>query len=664
MDMETNFPSLDDMNNRFESLIARVKSMGKASSAIPANDDAILPSLQSDLLALKSIHRKLYAALTSAEHVHQERRHQQERFQQARAALQYERKALLRDIAACRAYQTPYLNQLARDELNSTNEQQQQQTLELTDSVALTVFFQADLHDPSQRQHVLTRLHQEINARGELERDLIAKKKELKVIKAKYLQKKKFLDSLPDQLAAVERASLPLQKFCATQMFETVALLGSERRNRLDRAQALPPPLYTLFYQLQSYVDKPIMNTKESATNSNNLLTISVTGEQDPSAVAGGDASYTTTVGAMESPTVSPQYISLQLPVPDVSSATSTATVRSKRVTLHFAYHPAKQVVTAVATGCATTLNQDVLLADLFSHDDFPLPILPSGAGATTNSGAWTSGRPYHWCNYLAGLHNVESSPAVEPAGAVKARTLTAKSDFPTESNTASRHVSTRVILRQLRRRIRANATLKHILQSLQRNQIPTLPKTPESTLNAIASSLAGSTGRTCKLVAFEPVKPATTSTEDLSSSVLERNFVAKIRQGVRTLMGHVTVHMARYPAVPPAWKLQEQDDKQSAQHDGGDLYNEDLAKHEHRVNWELLNQMMNAFLQPDVPSAPTAEKNGGEDPVGHPKEEEEMYEWILVMQLRFLMMAWAGQVESEATVRQNHKRAHDAMEE
>ena len=217
---------------------------------------------------------------------------------------------------------------------------------------------------------------------------------------------------------------MPLQKFMKQQ---STALLTSDRASRLEAAKTLPTPLYTVFYQLQQYID----------------LQTNVADEERMSVSVLNDAS---------------KQVLLQLPVPDVVAKTKSS---HKRVTIHFqcAQHTGVPFVTAIASGCGTSLNQDVLLDELFPHD---VPI------SSTNDTTTIVGRPYHWCNTLAGLPHVPPDP----------QTCTA---------------NTRVIVRELKKRIRANATLKHILHGLQRNHVPAVPHQEKDIATASSNSTLAS---------------------------------------------------------------------------------------------------------------------------------------------------------------------------
>jgi ABC-type transporter Mla subunit MlaD len=132
----------------------------------------------------------------------------------------------------------------------------------------------ANVLDPSQKQQIIALLHQELNRRGLLQRDVKLKQQELNKITAELKNKRQILDSLPDQLAVLERASKPMQKFFShaasnNTTEDSLRMIGTERSTRLEHARSLPTPLYTLFQQLQQYVDQttsPSLSSSLSAS--------------------------------------------------------------------------------------------------------------------------------------------------------------------------------------------------------------------------------------------------------------------------------------------------------------------------------------------------------------------------------------------------------------
>lgn len=250
------------------------------------------------------------------------------------------------------------------------------------------------------------------------------------------------------------------------------------------------------------------------------------------------------------------QEVLLQLPLGETTSSTSA---RPKRVVVHFQLAEEGNLVTASLSGGSTSLFQEVALEDLF-----PGEVLSKGAEGSS------SGRAYGWCNYLAGLHHVQKEV--------------------TQS-------SVRAVVRMLSRRIRANATLKTILHSLMRHQIPALPA--ETGVEGM------SVEHTCKLL---QLVSKLEKDERFNTDLL---YKVVLRKGSEQLEMQVAVHKSRYPEVPPVWTLNVAPDGQTP------LYDERLADLERKVNTELLERMETA--------------------------SEATHEWILIHQLHTIMQAWDG---------------------
>jgi hypothetical protein len=588
-------PSLPDLQLLMKRMLNQVQEQpSESSSSSPSTPSMQVQAIQNDLLTLKDWQRSLLEQTDKTETALSTETVRSEKRERALAALHYERAHLQGLIEKCQTYATPNLLQLATDELqlplsrdtagttgtstSTTNTTQMANDMTAAQKQdAYKQFLGVDVNDPTKKQAIIARLHQELNRRGTLARDVKLKRQELNKIKAELANKRQLLDTLPDQLSVMERASKPLQKFFGLQQnsngdgngssSSVSHMIGTERRARLDLARSLPAPLYTLFQQLQQYVDQSSHLTSHAGA-----VTVSIVGDKE---------------------TPAEQQVLLQLPVLDVSSTSSlsssptsastsqssTSAVRHKRVTIHFhCYTQPTLHITAVASGCGSTLNQDVLLDELFPHDS---PQQVSGGGADA-----VQGRAYHWCNYMAGLHLVD------------------RDCLPS---------STRVIVRELQRRIRANAALKYVLQSLQRKTLPTPP--------GVDKTVTG-----VKLVSFCLSKNKDNSCES------QQTYICSLRKGPANLKVTVQIHSSRYPAVPPVWSLNTNSDDDGSNGTDGDsssgnnpslLYDDRLVLLERQVNVEALDKSV--IL-----------------------DQEESYDWILVHQLRQVMQEWEGWLDAD----------------
>jgi hypothetical protein len=549
--------NLENIDGLYSMMIDKLKTMDSGS----AKEDGT--NLMLSLMKLKAWQNELLEKLDVSQTELTQAITRKERQERALAALVYEKDQLDRELVQCREFELNYLKQLAGDEVGPDHDGS---TDEFDQEALFMKYLKADVHDPKDKQKIIATLHQEITARGSLERDLKMNESQLERIKKDLAINASFLKSLPDNLSVIERATMPLQKFMAHKTpqgtLPVARMIGTDRKHRLDLARSLCGPLYTLFAQLQHYLDRPFK--AESADNSGpsraGAMSLSISPD---------DSTHSAVI--------------LHIPIPNILNS-STAPGQTKKVSIHFRYYEQHNVITAFASGAKTTLNQEILLDELFPND-YP------------NAIAETDGRPYHWCNYLGGLH------------------VTYKEQ---ES------VSLGVVLRALERRIRANETLKHILHQLERCYVPQTSgkETP------------------CRLIKFE----ATAEGEDNKRS-LEKTYTVLFVPSKSDAQFSVSVciHMARYPAVPPRWLLSSSHSASSDDCNALDspLYDSHLASLECYVNADGLDELLQDNLSP----------------IGN---DEAKYEWILLYQLRCICERIAANCNvSQAGTRQFKGRDH-----
>jgi hypothetical protein len=265
---------------------------------------------------------------------------------------------------------------------------------------------------------------------------------------------------------------------------------------------------------------------------------------------------------------------------------------------MHFVYHSKPvPVVTTHVTGAAAVLNQETLLDELFPGD-VELDFAPSG----------TTGRTYQWSNHLAGLYQIPSVSSQQETAAPKRAS-------------SNLHTSTRVVVQELQRRIRANATLKHILYSLQRLRVPAPPSflLADEQLDSHDSNWKPS----CKLVSF-----AVQSEIDVEMTAAKSFTVyhLEIRHDTKPLYATVRIHVAQYPAVPPVWDFQTTKNEAVS----SPLYDGRLAQLTQQVNIDALNR---GIVTPPITRNPN---QLAVDDAG-----TLYYEWILIHQLREIMLYW-----------------------
>lgn len=551
-------PNLENIDGFFSTVIAKVKCL----QTDTVKDDG--SDLMLSLMKLKAWQNDLLEKLDASQTELTDAITRKERQERALAALVYEKDQLDRELVRCREFELKYLKQLAREEVGPDNESD---TDMVDQADLLSAYLKADVHDPKDKQRIIASLHQELTARGSLERDLKTKQSQLESIKKDLTVNASFLKSLPDNLSVIERATMPLQKFMAHKIpqgtLSVARMIGTDRRHRLDLARSLPGPLYTLFVHLQHYLDHPLKPELPADSSPSFIDSMSLNITQDE-ATKSSD-------------------VVLHVPIPSILNSSSTPG-HTKKVSLHFRYYEQHNIITAFASGAKTALNQEILLDELFPTD-YP-DAIPG-----------TDGRPYHWCNYLAGLH------------------ITCNGED---------NASLGVILRAIERRIRANESLKHILHQLERCHVPqTFGK--ESP---------------CRLIKFEANMES-----DNCSKPLERTYKVVFVPSKSDAQYDVAVriHMARYPAVPPRWRLTG-DQLAGANDDSRQetpLYDTHLASMERHVNSDGLEELLDENMSQ----------------VGN---AESKYESILLYQLRYICERIASNTKEPGTdIRQFKGRDH-----
>jgi len=460
--------------------------------------EANVETLKNGLFALKGIQNELFADLRETEAATKERKAILEKKSRQLDGLRYEQRHLETEIQICQNFETKYLHQIVKDE----------------EGVSIEEFLEADVMDPANKQKIMYKLNMEINARGSLQRDLQTKQKKLTELQEQVKKKKLFLQSLPNHLASIERSSMPLQKVMYNSDSKTPGLRmnGTERLARLDAAQSLSLPLFTLFSSLQQYLDQAVCQDDAHA--------LSLAVQRDK------------------------QEVLLQIPIAEANHG------RPKKVTVQFQYLELSGGIAAVVSSGMNMVFHETVLQGLFPDE-------PHSKEENV----------YGWCNYLAGLHHVEKN---------------------------LKQNSVRAIVRVLCRRLQANNTLKTILTSLQRHQVPSVP---------VEAALDGTiVDHTCKVTHFVSISGG-------DDSVSDELFKVVFRKGSQQLSVHVELDKARYPEVPPKWTLNITEDGKPF------LYDERLAGLEQTVNLELLVVMKDA---PEIAS-----------------------EWLLVHQLHRIMEAF-----------------------
>jgi hypothetical protein len=514
----------------------------------------LVSQASSTLLEIKCIQRDLFQKLKHAKNALEEKRKEMEKQAMLLQSLEYEKKYLEAQVQA--DVSTPQLERMCRDEIKNT--------ADLTKEEIMNEFLcgskDTAYDDPACYQTVLQKLHKEINLRGNLERDATQAQKALAEEQTKLERNQQLLADLPKKLEQMERASMPLQRFFQNSAETSVSLIGTERKKRLDKARSLPGPLYTLFVQLQSYLDaSPEEGVSVDVTKKSITPTTDETKEWfQPDA----------------------HVVQLQVSLPDTVKDS-----RNKHVTVKFAFLPKLRVVTAQAFGSSDKVDLATLLVNVFPGDVGTMIWSAESIHLEAAASSSMPGRPYHWCNYLAGVHLPSAGTGYDP-------------------------LSTKAVMKELRRRLEANATLVNLLSILEKHKPDPIPVHPSWTDAGDSSSTAKLTGWTSN------------GDADHDKSA-EKSFIATIQRKASTVKATVTVDLSRYPSLPPKWSLTSGEESWGEQHGSAaslaagtnPLYDNALGEIERVVNVEL-----NDLVKKDV---------------------EETYNWILAHQLWKIMQLW-----------------------
>jgi hypothetical protein len=523
---------------------------------------SLLGNAATSLLQLKALQRKLLEQVQETQRtLHQQA--QQRRTQELQLQnLDYQKTSCQHTIQVCQTVETPFLKKLASEELECSDNNEDSSG---GGDDSIIPFLGADPSDPTRKTVILQKLHQEIAAKTLLETQSKKAQHQAATVKQALATKRKLLQELPLKLQDVERASLPLQKFCKSSKIASTKL-STQRRARLDLAKTLSKPLYTLYHQLESYIDdgRSIMEESSGDNNSSRFKLIISSGSK--------------------------QAVLLQIPIPVLSADGTCSTSSSKKVaTLQFEYQKELDVVTAHAH---TDHDMAHVIDELFPGDTGEFHRPPKVLPVETET---TSGKPYSWCNYLAGLHF-----------------------SPQEQEASKRYLSTRVILNCLTNRVRATATLSFLLHSLARKPqmipLPVCRKQEQFRENNNHSAAA-------KLSSW---------TEQESVGNKERVFGATFKRKSSTLAVQVRINVARYPAIPPHCTFAQTNAQESHGQDHGSI--QELLQESTLASSPLLFDAPLAQLERHVHQNVSEFVND---------DEETTYDWILTLQLAEIAKGW-----------------------
>jgi hypothetical protein len=502
-----------------DALLQSEKVLGELAEAIGSMDPPGTSSKASlsteslcNFLELKSIQRLVLDKLEGSQAAIENQFKLRDQEEMKLENLKYQKTLNEHSITVCNELERSQLAQLCCDEMGIP-------VPETDDGMAevFKAFLGADPKEPENRVKISAKLNREVNTRTTLQAELKVTQQKAAALKNNLAAKRKRLHELPLKLQEMERASVPLQKFCQTFLHASKKL-GSNRQTNLELARSLPKPLYTLYYQLQSCLDA--MGSMGGSELGDHLPLLEITNNSST--------------------------VVLKIHIPTVSDTSTTAAFGNiEFANIYFDFNKKWDTVTAYSS---TDNGMGDLIGELFPGD--------TGEWTPSDDTHSSSGskRPYNWCNYLGGLHLVPGDKASEM------------------------HVSTRVVVKVLIRRVRSLATLHAILPMLSRqpNPIPVHASMQNSFSSDDSSSVA---------------RLSSWTEEDTTEK--SRNFVATMTYESSTISIRVHINPKRYPAVPPEVRIAQGSfgtKSGSANEIGKDseLYNDRLAKLQRRVNEEV----------------------------------------------------------------------------
>jgi hypothetical protein len=456
-------------------------------------------------------------------------------------------------------------------------------------------FLGGDPKNPNERTNIVLRLNQEVANRQRLAKEGSTWRQTLAQAKKIKAAKTKLIGDLPQRLAEMEKASLPLQKFCQKSL-DVTQKLGTQRRQRLDHAAMLPKALYTLFYQLHASLDIIV----SAASVVSELEKTGVVFESDSLPVVDVSLAEGTSAAVV-----------LEIPIPTIRDLGTVTYQPKTTAAISFQYNDQADMVFA---RCTTSENDaGSLISELFPGDtgEWNPHNTQDGTTPPIGSNISSKARPYHWCSYLAGLHVA-----------------------PGEQIASKMHLSAKVVIDALMRRSRAMATLKLILECLS---IKSHPIPVHSSMKTRFESGGGSSnGNTLKIAKWTAVdRPKEADASNSSSKIRIYEATLKDTSSLNTekgLMVRIRINMARYPSIPPqfqiastqqqqqlsqspSWEQPEEVSLMSLQSGRTPLYNELLARLEKHVNRDV-HQLVTS-------------------------SDETSYDWILAHQMAELAKSW-----------------------
>jgi hypothetical protein len=641
--------------NACSSLIALVDSIVNSDqTTMTTLSTETMTSLLSNFLSLKQSQRFLGLLVNSdLENQVSNSKKQAEESALNLQNLLYEKKHLEDEIESMKEFDSHYLFEMAKQELHLDEEGSETKNLQEDvnpDEIIDAFLKPAKANDTYSHRDIshhnsnLSKIYKETNGRGTMQKDLNAKLKEKEELERIYMDKKRFLQSVPAQVKKLEHACNFMQKYIKEHSSDDVHMeilpqSHLQRKDLLDQALELSPCLYTIFVQVQSFLDAANSGSSSHPYNGWELDVIDAVDE----------SGFHLDQDEKEAPfdmilKKSPKCLQLYIPVPNETKSAS--------LKLCFEYFSHIQIVTVRCETDGASFDElfwsgAEILANLFEEDtgrDLPLGVAARFVFEHTKSKSVEDSddslvedeeeedvnispveaaifkirqslhmdrsvsRPYNWCQYLSGIHYPKLNTEHQEDGKLL--------------HQARLNATTRAVLQQIQRRVRSHATLMKFINILSTcplsiSEIPCYSGIELATLQNVRT----------KLTLFEIDTKLTN--QDSSGTKYYSLILQKDDKEIEVSM---KVEFS-YPVTPPMFSLQK------ATQFGQEFLNP--SKKQKLSIVEKSKTSDQPLFDEAIGSIELAINSLQEPALFYDEKVEESYDHILMHQLRFLLREW-----------------------
>jgi len=240
-----------------------------------------------------------------------------------------------------------------------------------------------------------------------------------------------------------------------------------------------------------------------------------------------------------------------------------------------------------------------------------------------------TGGKPYYWCQYIAGLHY----PSMTTSTTVRDKMY---DNPPHQINDVMTEPNTEAVMKQLCRRIRSHVTLVALLNHLEQKMPNPIPISPSMAKNGTGFELEGN--MTSRLIGWNQ-DDGCLSNNDMKSDQnnITKRFVATIKRNSVILRASVEIDVM-YPAIPPFWSLQSLPESL-----GSENYLEDEQHIRTTRDLKLKDKSYSSLpsLYHAGLSQIESQVNSLENVSFNEKDKGKHYDWVLMYQLKEIIVSW-----------------------